>query len=154
MTPRQTADTFTLSDAERETLACIVGHMIPASAQAGMPGADDPAIFADIIATIHRDAPMLEQALNMVNDIAGGRLSDLASDEQVARLSTFRARHPELAGVIEALTARCYYRDDRVLAAIGMPLRPPFPQGYEVEQGDYALLDPVRARGRIYRQAD
>ena len=27
----------------------------------------------------------------------------------------------------------------------------PFPKGYALEQGDWSLLDPVRARGRIWR---
>ena len=31
-----------------KTLLAIVGHMIPASARHGVPGADDPAIYADI----------------------------------------------------------------------------------------------------------
>jgi len=39
------------------------------------------------------------------------------------------------------------------MRAIGMELRPPFPRGFEVAQGDWSLLDPVRARGRIWRDA-
>ena len=53
--------------------------------------------------------------------------------------------------MIEAVTARCYYRDDRVMASIGIEVRPPFPEGYAVEEGDLSLLDPVRARGPIWR---
>ena len=29
--------------------------------------------------------------------------------------------------------------------------RPPFPKGFDVEQGDWSLLDPVKRRGTIYR---
>ena len=75
----------------------------------------------------------------------------LSREEQATILRDFRADEPELAGVMEAVTARCYYRDDRVMASIGIEIRPPFPEGYEVEAGDLSLLDPVRARGPIWR---
>ena len=48
---------------------------------------------------------------------------------------------------------QCYYRDDRVMKAIGMERRPPFPLGFQVETGDLSLLEPVRARGKKYRDA-
>jgi hypothetical protein len=46
---------------------------------------------------------------------------------------------------------QCYYRDDRVMRSLGMEPRPLFPKGFEVEQGDWSLLDPVRARPTLYR---
>ena len=48
----------------------------------------------------------------------------------------------------------CYYRDDRVMRSLGQEPRPPFPKGHVVEQGDWSLLDPVRARPRMYRSVD
>ena len=44
------------------------------------------------------------------------------------------------------------YRDDRVLRSLGMEPRPPFPKGFEVEQGDWSLLEPVKRRGKLYRE--
>ena len=38
------------------------------------------------------------------------------------------------------------------MESLGMEARPPFPKGYEVEQGDWSLLDPVRARPKMYRE--
>lgn len=142
-----------LSVSERETLECVVRHMIPASAEYGVPGAGDPRILADILQSIDRDREALREALRAIDGNADRRLADLPEREQARRLAEFRAASPELAGVIESVTARCYYRDDRVMASIGMEARPPFPRGYEVEQGDWSLLEPVRARGRIYRDA-
>jgi hypothetical protein len=46
-----------------------------------------------------------------------------------------------------------YYRDDRVVRSLGLELRPPFPQGYTLEQGDWSLLDPVKARPSMWRRA-
>ena len=45
------------------------------------------------------------------------------------------------------------YSDDRVLRSLGLELRAPFPKGYALEQGDWALLDPVRARAGTLRRA-
>ena len=46
---------------------------------------------------------------------------------------------------------RAYYQHDDVLKAIGLEARPPFPKGYEVEEGDILLLESVYYRGKIYR---
>jgi len=142
-----------LTDIERVTLLCVAGHMIPASVEYGVPGADDLRIFADITRSIDRDREVLGKALQVVNDLSDGMILALSRAEQAKRLAEFRTRHADLAGVIESVVARCYYRDDRVMASIGMEARPAFPKGYKVEQGDLSLLDPVRARGKIYRDA-
>src|SRR6516162_1999713 len=42
---------------------------------------------------------------------------------------------------------------DRVMRSLGLEPRPPYPKGFEVEQGDWSLLDPVRARPKLYRDA-
>jgi hypothetical protein len=39
------------------------------------------------------------------------------------------------------------------MRSLGMEARAPFPKGFEVPAGDYDLLDPVRARGPIWRDA-
>ena len=46
-----------------------------------------------------------------------------------------------------------YYRDGRVMAALGLEPRPPFPLGHTLEAADPALLDPVRARAPFWRPA-
>jgi hypothetical protein len=151
--PSQTTGIEALSPAEQEMLLCVVGHMIPPSAEFGVPGAADPDIFADILNSVGRDLPDLRKALRVLAEAAGCRLAALPSGEQSALLASFRAHHPDLAGILEWVTARSYYRDDRVMASIGVEVRPPFPLGYTVEQGDWSLLDPVRSRGKMYRDA-
>jgi hypothetical protein len=36
--------------------------------------------------------------------------------------------------------------------SLGQEPRPPFPKGHTVEQGDWSLLDPVKARQPFYRR--
>ncbi|MCB8822528.1 hypothetical protein [Microvirga rosea] len=143
-----------LTGPEQETLRCVVSHMIPPSEELGLPGATDPAIFADILRSIGRDLPALRRSLQTVNEMAGGPLNTLPSSEQSAVLGTLRSSHADLAGILETVTVRCYYRDDRVMTSLGMEARPPFPLGFEVPQGDWSLLEPVRLRGKIYRDVD
>jgi hypothetical protein len=62
-----------------------------------------------------------------------------------------RLRDPMALQQLALATVTCYYQQDRVLEGLGMEARPPYPKGYQVPQGDLSLLDPVIARGRIYR---
>lgn len=142
-----------LDDAERRTLRVLVRAMIPASSDYGVPGADDDRIFADIVASVGRDLPAVQAALTELDRIAGGSLSLASPQTQAEAIAAFRDRHGALVPPLVALTTRCYYRDDRVMQAIGMEVRPPYPKGFQVEQGDWSLLDPVRARGPIWRPA-
>jgi hypothetical protein len=150
----QSAGSSELSGLEQETLFCVVSHMIPASEETELPGAADPKIFADILRSTGRDLPALRRALHVLNEMAGQRIDALPPAEQTALLNNFRSIHPDLAGVLEAVTVRCYYRDDRVMASLGMERRPPFPIGFDVLQGDWSLLEPVRLRGKIYRDVN
>jgi hypothetical protein len=138
---------------EIRSLRCVAGMMIPASSAFGVPGADDDMIIADIIASIGRDVEPLKQALARLDALAGGAIADAGPARQQAAAATFREQGgPTLAALIRAIV-QCYYRDDRVMQSLGMEVRPPFPKGFELEQGDWSLLEPVRARAPFYRHA-
>lgn len=134
-------------------LRCVAGLMIPASDAHAVPGADDDAIFADILRSIGRDSDALRAALARLDALAGGAFADQPQARREDAARRLRDEHPAMAAVLAAVVVRCYYRDDRVMRSLGMEPRPPYPQGFEVEQGDWSLLDPVRARGRIWRDA-
>lgn len=140
-----------LTSDESRSLCCLVGMVIPASEAYQVPGADDDRIFRDIQSSLGRDADAVRSALARLNELGGGVFADLSPTARDVAVTAFRESSPALAAVIEEVTVRCYYRDDRVMRAIGMEPRPPFPKGYEVEPGDLSLLDPVRARQKIWR---
>lgn len=150
----QSAVISELSGLEQEALFCVVSHMIPPNEELGVPGASDAKIFADILRSTGRDLPALRRALHVLNEMAGQRLDTLPPDRQAALLASFRSAHPDLTAVFEAVTVRCYYRDDRVMASLGMEARPPFPLGFDVPEGNWSLLEPVRRRGKIYRDVN
>ena len=64
-----TADS-SLTAAQRDDLCAIAGMIIPASAEFDVPGADDPAIQADMLATLGRDAAHVREALSMLEQLA------------------------------------------------------------------------------------
>jgi hypothetical protein len=142
-----------LTDAQQRSLHCVVANMIPASPEHGVPGADDPLIFADIVASLDRETAAVVRALVRLDQLCDGPFVDAGPEGQHRALDLFRKAHPDLTAALVAATVRCYYRDDRVMRALGMEPRPPFPKGFEVAQGDWSLLEPVRARGKIFRNA-
>jgi hypothetical protein len=141
-----------LTEDEARALRLVAGMMIPASTAFAMPGADDDAIFADILDSIERDAALVKQALQRLDALAGGVFADLDLARRLAAAEALRAAGGESLVALTRVIAQCYYRDDRVMRSLGMEVRAPFPKGFEVEQGDWSLLDPVRARPAFYRR--
>jgi hypothetical protein len=131
-----------LSQDDLERLRGLAGRMIPASPAHGAPGADDPAIFAEIAAALQaRPAPLAE----LIGELAQAPAADLED---------LRRRHAAAFAAVIAAVAQGYYRDDRVMRSLGMEPRPPFPQGYQVREGDWTLLDAVRRQAPIWRRVD
>jgi len=141
-----------LSAAERRDLRRLAGLMIPPDEQFGVPGADDAVIFADIIGSIGRDFPEVRAALAELAALAGGAFADLDAARAESVAEQFNARGGA-AVTLGRVILQCYYRDDRVLLSLGMEPRPPFPKGHVVEQGDWSLLDAVRDRPKLWRDA-
>jgi hypothetical protein len=134
-----------LTPTERRGFRRLAGFMVPASATHGVPGADDETIFGDID---------VRQALAMLGRIAGG---DFASLDEVAAeraAMTLLGREGPATAALGRAVLQCYYRDERVLRALGLEPRAPFPLGYALEQGDWSLLDAVRGRPRMWRDID
>ena len=156
---RLLASDLPLSEPQREILRTLIGSIIPASRDYGAPGADDPLIFKDILVTARSYTDMFEagledidqQAIRDHDGVGFAALSETDRRAMAAQLS--RALNPFLRTLV-SITAQCYYRDDRVMQALGMDPRPPFPNGFTIEEGDWTLLEPVRRRGKLYRDVD
>lgn len=144
--------TTMLSADEIALLRCIAGHMIPASGRHGVPGADDPLILREIAGTLGRDTEAVQTLLAAFNHHAGNRLTSLPGAEQAILIDDCRQQAGAAVAVLVNAVVRCYYRDDRVMQSLGLEPRPPFPQGHVLPEGDWVLLDPVRARGPIWRK--
>jgi hypothetical protein len=142
-----------LTATQRDDLRAIAAEIIPASAEFDVPGADDPAIQADILATLGRDAGLVREALDQLARLAGGPLVSLDPARREAVGMELRAAGGEAVATLTRVVLQCYYRDDRVVRSLGLEPRPPYPKGHVLEDGDWSLLDPVRARPPMWRRA-
>jgi hypothetical protein len=142
-----------LTPAQSDDLRAIAGLIIPASAEFDVPGADDSAIQADIVATLGRDAGHVREALDQLARLTGQPLASLDPNRREAVAMELRAMAGPAVATLTRVVLQCYYRDDRVVRSLGLEPRPPYPKGHELEQGDWSLLDPVRARPPFWRRA-
>jgi hypothetical protein len=146
------AEDTAFTPAQRDDLRAIAGIIIPSSAEFAVPGADDPAIQADLLATLGRDAPLVREALATVARLAGAPLASLDPPRREATAQALRAQGGAAMAALTRVVLQCYYRDDRVVRSLGLEPRPPYPKGHVLEDGDWSLLDPVRARPAFWRR--
>ncbi len=150
---------------QRATLDAVLNIIVPASedgrlpsavevgvldhirdAAAGDPAAGDPA--RDLIDTLREELDRLD---DQARTHFGGAFAELAADDQETLVDNIRSNDPRFMSGLAMVTVTRYYQHDRVLEALGMEARAPYPQGYEVLSGDLSLLDPVIQRGKRYR---
>jgi hypothetical protein len=143
-----------LSAGQVRDLRALAGIIIPPSAAYGVPGADDELIFNDILRSFERDRSDIGRALAHLATLSGGAFADLEPERRAAVAASFREAGGAPLAALVRVVLLCYYRDDRVMRALGQEPRPPFPRGHVVEQGDWSLLDPVRARPPMYRSVE
>ena len=137
-----------LTSQESRDLRRVAGLMVPASTEYNVPGADDAKIMADIEKSIGRDMVEMHNAFSVLAGIA-----DMDDATAMAKAEAFRSAGGPAVAAVERCVLQCYYRDDRVVISLGLEARAPFPLGHTLEQGDWSLLDPVRARPKMWRDA-
>lgn len=129
----------------------MAGFMIPADATYDVPGADDPRIFADVTSSLGVDREDIRAALSSLRRFAGGPLAGMDDGRAEHVTFEFLAQPGRPIQTLGRLVLSAYYRDDRVMRSIGREPRAPFPKGHTVPDGDWSLLDAVKARAPIWR---
>ena len=80
----------------------------------------------------------------------------LSKDEQINSLKTMELANPDTFETILKACYSAYYTDPEIRRILeqktGYEARPPQPLGYEMLPFDESLLEPVRARGQIWRK--
>ena len=135
-------------------LCALATAIIPPGPAYGVPGADDELIFGDILKSLERDHDDICRALAHLTTLAGGAFADLETARRAEVTAAFRESGGAPLAALVRVVLLCYYRDDRVMRSLGQEPRAPFPKGHVVEQGDWSLLDPVRARAPMYRTVE
>jgi hypothetical protein len=138
---------------QRRLLASVLDEIVPASEKGPLPGAGEIGVAAYIEATFRKMPELGAMISQGLADL------DAASRERHGRDFAALSRPEKLEllnqhGFVFALTLHAYtgyYQQPRVLAGLGVEARPPHPAGYEMEENDFSLLEPVRARKKMYR---
>ena len=147
-----------LDSNQQRTFVAILDMIIPASGDGRFPSAAE----TDVLGYVAKTDPKLLETVRieldrlntMSENLHGLVFGDAHETVRQELLDEIRGKEPQFLRGLALQTVTCYYQDDRVMEAIGMEARPPFPKGYEVVAGDLSLLDPVRARGQVYRDVE
>ncbi|MCY3884402.1 MAG: hypothetical protein OXG24_05730 [Gammaproteobacteria bacterium] len=146
----------TIDEKVRLQLGALLDTMIPPNDYLGVPGAGDNEIVLQVVrslraASLQRIADALEELDQSTVGELNRTFSELPQHEREEWFGKHDLARHELVRIVGSVTLQCYYCDSRVLESLGVEPRPPFPKGFEVQQGDLSLLEPVRKRGPIYR---
>jgi hypothetical protein len=135
---------------ERETLASLLDELLPPREDARLAGAGGLGL-ADAVDAASLSSPLRPALPAALATLTSSGFAGLAKAEKRARVEALAKQSPELFQLLLRHAYGAYYTHPSVVAALGLPARPPFPKGYEVPPTDFSLLDPVRRRAPMYR---
>ena len=142
---------------EIATLSAVLDTLIPPSRERGLPGAGALGLAQHLRDAVPELSALVDPALAELD--ARARESDAAGfaaltlEARHAALCELSERQPALLPGLLFQTYRAYYSHPTVLSALGVPPRPPHPEGYEIGADDLSLLENVRSRRKLYRDA-
>jgi len=144
---------------DSQLLALVLDELIPPTADGHLPGAGTlgaGALVQNAAAATPGLEPLIEQAFAALEDIArrsdAGGFAALSRSARVEALRELERASPELLPTLLTFACVFYYSNEKVLTALNGNARPPHPEGYELEPDDLSLLEPVRLRGKLYRE--
>jgi hypothetical protein len=143
------------SETEQALLRSVLDAIVPPRGNGALAGAGQLGMADDVeraLRTLPDLHAMIREGLRELEAAArrghGRGFADLSTADQVELL---QQQAFVLPLTMQAYVA--YYRDPRVLDALGLPARAPHPQGHEMEGNDLTLLAGVRKRPSLYRRA-
>jgi hypothetical protein len=136
----------TLDAAQRETLAAFADALVPGGE--GLPSASG--------ADLH--GKWIDRVLRVRDDLAPHVLAVVErGGEPTAELERWRREHPATFEGFALAVSGGYFMNPRVCKLLGLPGNAPKPKPAFPDESDYylegGLLDPVLARGPIFRPA-
>jgi hypothetical protein len=139
-------------------LATLLDVVVPPSDDGRLPGAGALGLTDHVLRTVEQTpmlGPVVTYGLSALADLAatrnGGGWDGLSPDERADVLREFTATDQFFLPAFLFLAYSGYYQHPRVVEALGLEARAPHPVGYEMDAGDFSLLDVVRRRGPIRR---
>ena len=143
---------------QQTLLSHVLNRLIPATDD--FPGAGDLGVASYVDTVVGRSAELKRLFAEGLTHIAlasqalqGQEFIDLADDQKDAVLRQVETLHPAFFEALVQHTYSGYYSHPTVIRLLGLEARPPQPRGYHLEPLDLTLLDRVKQRGPLYRQA-
>jgi Gluconate 2-dehydrogenase subunit 3 len=147
------------TEAQRRVLAHVLDDIIPASPDGQRPAAGQLGAVDYLDRSLNAMPElkaMIAQGVDALDALARSRhphgLDGLPPDARAAVLAEHAGSEHSFPPILIMHTFAGYYQDPRILTALGMAPRAPHPEGYEMDPGDLSLLEPVRRRGKLYRE--
>jgi len=132
-----------------DLLPDILDALIPPSADGRMPGAGALGLAGTVGAALDPNDASLRAGFEALRR-AGFDALDAAARQSA--LAAVERDHPAFVPALYTTACSAYYQHPAVHRALGLPGEPPHPRGFELEAGDLAGLERVKARGPIYRE--
>jgi hypothetical protein len=136
----------------------LLDVVLPASPSGDMPAAGALGLSAAVAAGVRADpllGPVVGPGLDALRDAAllrtAGGLPAMSHEDAAEFVTAQFSGNPMLMMGFLRHVYPAYYANPLVLAGIGDPPRPAFPEGFDVEPTDPALLALLAARARTRR---
>ena len=143
-------------ESQTRALAGVLDTLVPPSADGRLPGAGALGLAPGIAGKLGGARSAIAKGLAALDAAARERgaadFASLAGTAREALLRDYDHRDPGFVPGLVFHTYAAYYPHERVMTAIGLEPRPPYPLGYPLEQPDLdALLERVRGGPKRYR---
>jgi hypothetical protein len=143
---------------QARSLASLLDEIIPPSSDGKLPAAGGLGVIAYVESALQQMPvlkPPIVQGLSVLEEVAGRckseRFASLAKRDRLEVLEELASVDAAFLPTLTFLAFVGYYRDGRIVEALGLEPRPPHPGGYEMPPNDFSLLDQVRKRAKLYR---
>ena len=137
---------------DRELLASALDELVPARDDGRLPGAGALGLAGFLERSAAGDPELRDALAELLARLAAEDFAGLDPSARTARLQGLAQAVPGAFRQLVVHTYRGYYCHPRVVEALGLEARPPFPRGYAVPPTDFSILDPVRRRDKLYRE--
>ena len=147
-----------MSQAQRELATQVLDSLVPG--RDDLPGAGAIGVAGYLDSAGGASLPLRRSLSDVLAAITAAchadyarTFADLDGDQRTAVLQQVEADHSRDFTELLRRTYAGYYSDPAVLSALGIDARPPQPRGYTLAPFDPAVLENVRKRDRLYRDA-
>ena len=156
-TDADSASSF-ITDAQRRLMVSVLDRIIPRDGERPGAGEAGVAVHIDRVVGGSRQLKRLFaeglSAIDVSSRALGSRdFAELSSEDKDTLLGQVETDHPDFFEALVKNTYGGYYSNPKVLRQLGLESTPPQPRGYDLEPFDLALLENVKKRGKVYRDA-